>query len=402
MPEPTTVLKDIGEIITEVTEPVWAGPCSNHPQGGISQSLIGDWLACRERFRVHVIEGLSAVEGFSAPLEFGNLFHCAEEAYAKRAHKDDILANHNASDWVRAIEEYYLHLCNTYPFDRDQCRHWYMMCLALFPRYIDWWNAHHDLSDRVPLLSETLFRLPYRLPSGRTAYLRGKIDSGDFIRSGPEMGAWVQENKTKSTIDGQKLERQLTFDLQSMFYSIAFQWMNHHDEKGIGLSAPAMRFGQYSGVRYNVIKRPAHKSIDNMIKALTESIEAGRANEWFWRRNVAITEQDIQRFRSECLDPVLENISDDYEWWVFCFEHKVSQYDIPTRHREFKHHQNRHFRLPYGTYNPITEVWGGFGDVDEYLKTGSMVGLTRVMELFPELKEEKDGTINGAVTSGPH
>src|SRR5580658_5237243 len=62
--------------------PLWDGPESDTPNGGVTQSLLGSFLCCRERFRIKVVEGLQPADSFRRALEFGNLWHCAEEAFA--------------------------------------------------------------------------------------------------------------------------------------------------------------------------------------------------------------------------------------------------------------------------------------------------------------------------------
>jgi hypothetical protein len=44
-----------------------------------------------------------------------------------------------------------------------------------------------------------------------------------------------------------------------------------------------------------------------------------------------------------------------------------------------------HWRHPFGVYDALNE--GGSSDLDEYLETGSTVGLERASTLFPELEE---------------
>jgi hypothetical protein len=44
-----------------------------------------------------------------------------------------------------------------------------------------------------------------------------------------------------------------------------------------------------------------------------------------------------------------------------------------------------HWRHPYGVFDALNE--GGSSDLDEYLETGSTVGLERASTLFPELEE---------------
>jgi hypothetical protein len=127
-----------------------------------------------------------------------------------------------------------------------------------------------------------------------------------------------------------------------------------------------------------------------MLKKLTEDQTDGRSEEWFARWNVEVSQRDIDKFKRECLDPVLENLCDDYEWWHYVKTRtpELSAFDM-EEHRmaskgEFKHHRRRHYRYPYGTYNPVAE--GGFGDVDAYMDSGSTAGLHRAETLFPELQ----------------
>jgi hypothetical protein len=44
-----------------------------------------------------------------------------------------------------------------------------------------------------------------------------------------------------------------------------------------------------------------------------------------------------------------------------------------------------HWRHPFGVYDALNE--GGSSDLDEYLETGSTVGLEKASTLFPELEE---------------
>lgn len=365
----------------------WQGPCSDGPQGGISQSLISKWLACRERFRILTVEGLRAVEQFSAPLEYGNMWHAMEEKHANRSSDHWELTD---SDWVASLQRHCQGLMQRYPFQQEAVNHWYTMALAQFPRYVQWWQRHPDMDKREPLLSERVFRVPYRLPSGRRiAYLRGKWDSVDLVTGGENAGIWLQENKSKSSINGAKIAKQLTFDLQTMLYLIALQSFQHDQATDTPGDANDPWGERVRGVRYNVVRRSAHKSAESMLKKLEEDVSEGRGREWFERWNVEITNSDVTAFKTQCLDPVLENVCDDWEWWSFCHEAKLSPFDSDrthmTRECEFPGHVPRHYRLPYGVYSPVAE--GGIGEVDNWMATGSEAGLTHVTDLFPELQE---------------
>lgn len=355
--------------------PVWQGPCGNGLQGGVTQGLIARWLSCRERFRVQMIEGLKARETFSAALKFGNMWHACEEAHAKL----DLIGD----GLLQILSEYEGDLARKYPLQRQEIAEWAGKCAALFPRYVEHWAQHPDVQARTPLEQEAPFDEPYTLPSGRVVRLRGKRDSADAVA---KSGVWLQENKSKSAIDDQKIRRQLSYDLQTNLYLIALRIK--YDRMGWAKHGPIV------GVRYNVVRRAAHKSVTSMLEKFGVDSRNGRIGEWFARWNVEVSAADLARFRRECLDPVLENMCDDFEWWTWCKMNGKDHFDVRERNAIFVSgrvgsckgtaHFPRHFRTPYCGYNPLAE--GGFGDVDDFLATGSTTGLHRVDNLFPELQ----------------
>lgn len=346
--------------------PMWDGPSVNSQCGGISYSLLSRYLSCKERFRLMMIEGLRPKDRFNHLLEFGSLWHAAEEGFAGKGKIGDMVTN------------YAKKLTEKYPFQREEIRHWRDCCLALFPIYVDYWKRHKDVISRKPIFQEEVFNINYRLPSGRDVYLRGKWDSVDLINNKESQGIWLQENKTKSGIDQSKIERQLKFDLQTMIYiiSLCVRQSDTHSRHDFGKHV-------IRGVRYNVVRRSLHKSPDSMIKKCVEDIGADRGVEWFCRWNTEISGHDIEVFKHQCFHPVLENLCDDYEWWQYCKMTGVDVYLYLVRSEKFPEHQKRHYRHPFGVYNVLDE--GGSADLDHYLDTGSEVGLQRTDNFFPEL-----------------
>lgn len=413
MPLKKQILSDTPLSLPSNQGPVWKGPTVD----GISQTLLGRYLTCPERFRVMVIEGLQVTPTFNNRLEFGNMWHVCEEAHANSQCK---VCNGTRSlqgvsdygpcpvcDWNRALLDYANELGKIYPTQLMQIVHWIKVTEALFPAYIEYWSNHPDTINRTPLLQEERFAVPYSLPSGRTALLRGKWDSVDLVKEmkartkadhavSNNDGIWLMENKTKSVIDVQKINRQLRFDLQVMLYLVALY--SHQKATGIHSELQDSKRGGFvwdyliKGVRYNVIRRSSHKTADSMMKKVSEDIKAHRAGEWFSRWNVEIDTRDIQVFKDRCLDPILDNLLDDYEWWAHCRKYRTTGYDgegrpnvydTSDRHKVFSHHRRRHFIMPYIGYNPLSE--GGESDVDNYVFTGNEIGLQRVENLFPEL-----------------
>lgn len=362
-------------------EPAWKGPCGEGKNGGVTQGLLSRYITCKERFRVQYVEGWRTAETFNPRTEFGSLWHCLEEGLAAKGWKDgqDI-----EPDRAVGCMFYAQQLGKKYPMDRTQIQHWYDVARALFPLYVQHWHDHPDESQRTPLLQEHAFDVPYKLPSGRTVRLRGKWDSVDIIRHVEDRtgGVWLQENKTKSSIHEGKLRQQLRFDLQTMLYLVALGTLQ---SDWLRVDQPWKNVS-IKGVRYNVVRRSAHKSVESMLKKVGDDREAGRIGEWFARFEVAVSPEDMERFRRQFLDPCLENLCDDYEWWEAC--HKGKYGGDPFAHTErakrFPDHCLRHYRQPF-FYDPISE--GAPTDLDEYLENGSTVGLRRAEVLFPELED---------------
>lgn len=369
-------------------ESVWRGP----EDDGITQTMVGRYLTCPDRFRILYVEGLQAAPSFRPQLEFGNLWHAAEEAWAKRSTKSQV-------DWQRLVFDCGNKMGEQYPMQRDQVIHWIRCTIALFPVYMNYWKKHPDMLNRKPLLEEEAFSVEYKLPSGRRVRLRGKWDSVDLVtdttqkqKGVSETGIWLQENKTKSQIDKQKIERMLRYDLQTMLYLIALSEQQPTLTMNRKLKDNSLWDNPIKGVRYNVIRRSTHKTDESMIKKCTEDVVAGRADEWFCRWNSEVSASELRRFRTQTLDPILENICDDYEWWALCKKMderdgvKPRLFDYTLRARMHPEHKHRHFVMPYIGYNPLAE--GGETDVDRYLFDGNEIGLRRIThdDLFPELK----------------
>lgn len=349
------------ETTTEQSEPLWKGPYVD----GITQGLLGRFLVCRERFRIHAIKGLRTPPAFNHRLEYGNMWHLCEEVHL------------GGKDYTGPLAEYTKSLCAQYPLQQEQIVHWYSVCAVQFPIYLAYWKKQKTLKTKR-LKQEYEFRLPYETASGRRVLLRGKIDALDAQAD----GIWIQENKSKSEIDQVDIVNQLRFDLQTMFYRIAAQSV--YDQNGWA------KFGPFRGVRYNVIRRPlsggkgsirrhqptkknpSGESLSEFYDRLRDVI-AEEPETYFVRWEVAISDYDIKQFRMKCLDPLIDTLC---EWWVQMSIRYTSNKDI---------YGEGHYVMPYGVFNPLSE--GGRGEADEYLLTGSKVGLTRAAKMFPELSE---------------
>ena len=389
-----TILKGLKIKSPASDDPLWHGPESDHELGGVTQSMIGDFLTCRERFRVKYVLGLRAPDHFSHHLEYGQMWHVCEEAFA--GFNDDGKYKVGKPDvWEPALRVYVDALVKRYPFDRERIAHWYNVCKFQFPLYVDHWRKHPDVKNRTPLMQEQVFRVPYALPSGRVVHLRGKFDSVDLI----DKGIYLQENKTKGDVDPVALQRQLKFDLQTMLYLVALYELIDNAKAGDKMF-PIDR-GRPKGVRYNVIRRPLsggkgsiqrHKAkITKKGTTPEESLESFYARaaqyvrdepeHYFMRWRSEVSERDVTKFRRECLDPILEQMCAWYEWVTHINDVWSINGDksTPPRHAELCH-----WRHPFGVDNQIDSY--GCTDLDNYLDTGSEIGLRKVTTLFSELQ----------------
>lgn len=406
-----------GRVPRKRTEPLWTGPSGIGPLGGITYSMLNRFLTCRERFRLYAIDGLKAREKFDHKIVYGNMWHLCEE---------DLAAN---KDWNPRLLNYAKEMLDENPLDQEYVVKWYNTCTTQFLVYVDYWSKHPEVVQRRPMLQEQVFDIQYPLPSGRVIRLRGKFDSVDwfdqllFEEWTFPPGLWVQENKTKGTVDRVQLVRQLTFDLQTMIYVTALQRLQEIDPLG---NYPIQ------GVRYNVIRRPFAGGKGNIKQSegtegskcqacdgagertlyagtsreryenpcskcggkrrtgakpaetdeefygrLRDEYIAKDPQEWFFRWTVPVTQDDIRRFRTECLDPMLEAVC----WWYDWQSQLMKGTQITWRYNP----PSFHWRHPFGCYNTLNE--GYESEFDAYFATGSTVGLKKIDTLFRELQE---------------
>jgi len=380
--------------------PLWKGPDVD----GITQSLLGRFLECRERFRLKVVDGLAEDEGFSRPLEFGNLWHTAEEAY---------LGGH---DWLPPVEKYRRRLEQRYPNDLNEIMKWFKVTKTTFPIYLEYWAKQKDEKDAKPILEEKSFAVPYTLPSGRTVLLRGKWDALRLLPLPQKRGKWgiyIKEHKTKGEIDEDGILKTLAWNMQTMMYQIALRTLRDLLDKyetkvhagTLFKEFPSMMVGMRfedlktifkatskhppAGVIYNVVRRPLAdryaikqkkmESIDQFYRRLGDVIKTDsfdskgkpkQKSNYFMRWKVELTDEDVDKFKNRTFHPILESLMD---WWE---EIKLHPFDPWGT---CKHH----YQSPWGVHNSLA---GGFrGSFFEYLTSGRDYGLIQNTTLFPEL-----------------
>lgn len=363
--------------------PLWLGPMDDSNRGGVTQSMLNAFLCCRERFRLKVIEGLQPTQRFQPSMDFGTMWHACEEIHSKQD---------SEQGWEENLKATAKAFCVQFPLQQDEVNKWYNVCKVLFPIYVDYWAKDKEQREKTPLLQEYAFNVPYELPSGRVVHLRGKFDAVDLIGKGKLAGIWLQENKTKSEIDEEKIRRNLKFDLQTMLYLIALQSYNGLpcDDCGGDTESGHQRLCKWEfpikGVRYNVIRRPLAGGKGSIRQhAPTKAKPEGESQAEFYERlrgviledvgtyflriKSEVFPSDIERFKKLCLNPLLEQLCDWYDYVTSQSDPRLNKY---------------HYMSPHGLYNPLIET--GQTDLDNYLETGSTVGLHHVDKLFTELQ----------------
>lgn len=359
----------------------WRGPEID----GVTQSLLSRFLVCRERFRVLVVDGLQPLDKLKVAIEYGNMWHICEDNWAL------------GKDWKAPLLAYARELAMKYREEQETVDKWYRVCCVQFPIYAQWWSKEvKAIKSLRVLLTEESFAIPYRLPSGRLVTLRGKWD-GVFWRTTKPSGLILQENKTKGNVEEYAIQQQLLWDLQTGVYLVALrEWIKTlpaEEKSKLGLrGSPKVR-----GVLYNVIRRPLsggrgtirpHQATKNKPAETMDEYYARLAGiigeepaYFFLRWDAEYTEADLDRFQERCLDPILEQLWDWWEWIV------ATHGEDPYREcgATGRAGGGVHFRYPYGVWNPMLE--GRAGEVDEYLNNGSTVGLEKVRTLYNELEE---------------
>lgn len=388
----------------ELKPPLWKGP----EEDGITFSLLSRFLVCRERFRLLVIEGLKPHEQWSHKMGYGNMWHTCEEALATGDTTVIVVNGMELPLWRVKLREHVKEVVEKNKPQRDEILKYYEVCKQQFPVYLQHYSKGEKGLKRTPIFQEKVFRVPYKIkPSGREVILCGKFDAVDHLKS-PEIqkGLYLQEDKTKGDVRRHLIERQLKFDLQTMIYVVALESILSVDPN----TKPPI--GDYSkltdfckivppqdsilhGIRYNVVKRPLSSGKGNIRqhkptkkKPEGEGKEEyysrlGREikkheDEFFMRWTITLSEEDVERFREECFDPILDQLCYWWDWVKYAHTKGISPFT-----RESAYQPSLHWRHPFGVWNVLDE--GGSSDLDDYIATGSEVGLSRTTNLFPEL-----------------
>lgn len=281
-----------------MSKPVFYDP----KRDGISQSVLGKWLCCRQLSRWD-LTGWSP-KGVSLAMTNGTIGHAVLQYVYEGQRKKEIGAvpsSQRLKNIIKLVEKIWLKENPRANKDMLQDLEFALLnAEVVLPIYFDYWKDDHKKILWEKLEGE--FKIPYQTKDGRSTFIRGKMD-GVFKRN----GLWLFETKFKSMINDEDILDTLSIDLQVCLYIWAL-------EKGYKLCP--------SGVLYNVVRRPglkigASESLPAFGQRIAKDISK-RPEFYFFRFEVATEKSDIAKWLLE-FEPM---VVDFLNWW----EGKVGHY----------------------------------------------------------------------------
>jgi hypothetical protein len=246
---------------------------------GITQSMLVDFLTCREKSRLKLNrwEGIHA--GSFGALHRGDFIHYfLEHIYQAGGHE------HLFEEWCKK---------NKHDESHPDILQIGEVCSALLPAYTNHWKSRDIKYEWVSL--EKTFDVTWN-----GFRLRGKIDG--ILKLTVNGSIYIFETKTKAQVDEDGIINQLQFDFQNFFYLTVCRDI---------LNIPA------KGIIYNIIRWPNSR----LKKDLTSHIRED-PNHYFKRYEVAYSLKDVQIFRDELISILL-----DFNAWR---KGQISHYKNPS------------------------------------------------------------------------
>lgn len=258
-------------------------------EDGITQSILTTYLRCKERCRL-MLNGWQKIEAKS-PFTFGSCFHylCEVWACSKPTMRklgayipDQKTINGWCDDFTRQSQAHN-------PIDPQDFEQACAMAVPIFTKYLTYWKDSHQKWQEIKPEIEFDITIPGDYRPG-THRLRGKVDGLVKING----KYWLLETKTMSQINEDVLQQVVQYDFQTQFYIFALETM-------LGV--------KIVGVIYNVVRVPMFKmdgKTPQEIQTRTQEELEKDENKWFKRFEVAFSDSQVARFRSEMRDKLVE------------------------------------------------------------------------------------------------
>lgn len=274
---------------------------------GVSSSLLGSWINCREQFRLGVIEGWRNPK---TPIYFA-FGTCGHWVLQHAYEQEDLPSQKDVRSLVGDYEKLWKSEWPNPPASQKQTMEMvYGLNEAILPTYFRRWAgdfpgekypvAHNTARIKKWVALEKRFKIQYVYPDGAFTWINGTRD-GLFEDKHGDLR--VFDSKFRSVINEADTQETLPSDLQQMLYLWSVL-----EEKG---EAPA-------GTLMNITRRPGHRrgqqeSLKEFFARVAKDVSNPR--KWdhnFFRIEMDITKKEILQWKARVLDPLMWDIRG---WW---------------------------------------------------------------------------------------
>lgn len=291
--------KSTVDIAEEAIEKIIKDPSWTLSTHGVSQGMLMEFLACKERARLGYVEGWTS-QTTSNAIVFGQLFHSALESLYKHM---KIGGEINSPTFVQNVAKAAL---ATYKKEVNESRVWTVedetdhlinsgYLYILLPEYVNqYWKKD---SKHEWLIVEDAFQNKFEVPPPNdTVYedlrlidLKGRYDQ---VYRNADGEVWLKEVKTKSRFDP-SIQDKLPFDLQVMLYLL-----NYRLEFNV----------MPTGFVYDMIQRPAlRKGKNENLKHFMDRVRGDVDGTYFKRIRMRVTEQELDTWVKTDFVPILQD-----------------------------------------------------------------------------------------------
>lgn len=284
-------------LILKTSKPVTKSGYSYDPmRDGVSQTMLGLWLECREKSRLNTLMGLTP-KGCSKPLTHGTISHAAVEEYNKGLQNKTIRKLDDAYNLVKSWVEigytsWKAENPNADSYALEFAEESAAILFVLLPRYFKfWWSV--DASVSWEKVEER-----FRVSIGAAADIVGQYD-GVFRPRGALKELWLMETKNKAQFADRMMEF-LPLDSQLGIYLTALHHSTQEDP---------------TGVRYNLIRRPGERrKVNESLTSFVSRIESNVAKDpahYFVRYNIKLDAWEKREHRAR----TVRLVNSFVHWW---------------------------------------------------------------------------------------
>lgn len=320
-------------------KPNWKGPY----EGGLTQSLINKFLECPYRFYLYTILGLKEDEGFNENLIWGDTFHKGLEHLIAIPYPSQ---EFTPQDWAGIDDAVDEHIKSKYAAAPSTFRFSVKNMLRLYD------DSYKE--ENTPFKTEVVFAHEYTTARGFKVLLRGKCDglappkALSFLPD-PVSSPTLIEHKCKGKLDLSN-KAEILYDLQVNLYCLCTGARNVIYDI---IRIPDTQF-------YLPRRRQMEGAVPYMNRLYYTEISGdfpirSKKPLWLAQFHETIMEDDLQSFRAQTIDPLIERIC---LWWEHVIQpgfdpdhpscHNSLFYRTPIRH--FDPGKTERFKCSYWNY----------------------------------------------------